>query len=217
MYGYYGYGGASALDFLPLIIISIIILMIIVPVIVKGGKRGGVALVLKEFKLNENEDEFLKIMGRASGLIGWILSQFGIDPITSLCCNTKSIKFEEASIQKGKNTLNVPLASISGVYSGINKPFVLLVLGIIFIFGGIFGAIASRSFSMFFLGLIIGVVSIVFYYLKKTMIFGIYCGGDRPIATICLKKSIIEGQNIDESKYETAANVLLKAVLDCKK
>lgn len=44
-----------------------------------------------------------------------------------------------------------------------------------------------------------------------------YCGGDRAIATICMKKSIIEGQNIDETKYELAANTLLQAVLASKK
>ena len=213
-YGY-GYGGNPILSFLPLIVV-LVILVIIIPAIAKGRNRGGAALVLKEFKLDDNEEEFLKIVGRASGLLAWIFSLIGIDPITSLCCNKKALKFEEAAIQNGKNTLNVPLAAISGVCSGINKPFELLVLGFIFVFGGIIGAIASRSFAVFFLGLIIGAVFIVFYYLKKTMSFGVYCGGDKPIATICLKKSIIEGQNIDESKYELAANALLQAVLNCK-
>jgi len=215
--GAYGYRAPNPiLSFLPFIII-VIIAAIIIPLFGRGGNRGGTALVLKEFKLNENEDEFLKIVGRASGFIGWLLSIFGIDPITSLTCNKKSIKFEVAAIKNGKNTLNVPLASISGVQSGINKPFILLVFGIIFIFGGIFGAIASRSFGMFFIGVIIGVVCIVFYSLKKTMSFGIYCGGDRAVATICMKKSIIEGQSIDEAKYELAANALLQVVLESKK
>jgi len=201
------------LTFLPFIVVVAIFILFFG----RGRNRGGPALVLKEFRLNENEDEFLKIVGRASGFLGWLLSIFGIDPITSLTCNKKSIKFEEAAIKNGKNTLNVPLASISAVQSGLNKPFILLVFGIIFIIGGIFGAIASRSFGIFFLGVIIGAVFIVFYSLKKTMSFGIYCGGDRAIATICMKKSIIEGQNIDETKYELAANALLHAVLESKK
>ena len=208
--------GNRLISFLPFIIV-LVILIILISSNAKGRIRGGTALVLKEFKLNENEDDFLKIVGRASGLLGWILSLFGIEPITSLSCNKKSIKFEKVAIKNGKNTLNVSLASVSGVYSGINKPFALLVFGIIFIFGGLFGSIAFNNFYMFFLALIIGAVFIIFYYLKKTMTFGVYCGGDKPIATICIKKSIIEGQSIDESKYEFAAKALLQAVLNCKK
>ena len=216
MVGFGGYGSSGGLmTFLPFIGI-LVILFIIIPAIAKGRNRGGPALVLKEFKLNENDDEFLKIVGRASGLLAWIFSLIGIDPITSLSCNKKSLKFEEAAIQNGKNTLNVPLAAVSGVYSGINKPFALLVIGTIFVLGGLIGAISVRSFGIFFVGLIIGAVFIIFYFLKKTMTFGIYCGGDKPIATICLKKSIIEGQNIDESKYDFAADALLQAVLKCK-
>ena len=146
MYGY-GYGGmGSLMSFLPLLVI-IFVAVVIIPIFSRGKMRGGVPLVLKEFKLNENEDEFLKISGRTAGLIGWLLSQFGIDPITTLTCNKKSIKFEDASIQNGKSTLNIPLASITAVQSGITKPFVLIVLGCVFIIGGIFGAIALGIFG----------------------------------------------------------------------
>jgi hypothetical protein len=46
------------------------------------------------------------------------------------------------------------------------------------------------------------------------MLFSIYTGGDKPIATIRVKKSIIEGQSIDEHQYEFAAHALNKAVLE---
>ena len=202
---------------LPIAIGIVAVFAIIIPAIIAGRNSGGSALVLKEFKLNENEDEFLKIVGRASGLFSWFFSLFGIEPITNLTCCKESLKFERAAIKYGRKTLNVPLASITGVFSGINKPFILLVLGIIFFLSGIIGAIAARSGIIFILGLIVGVVFIIIYVLNKTMTFGVYCGGDKPIAIISLKKSIIEGQSIDEGKYELAAKALLRAVLDCKK
>jgi hypothetical protein len=200
--------------FLPFTIILIILGAII------GTNHGGPVLVLKEFRLNENEEEFLKIAGRASGIISWILSLCGIDPVTSLHCNRDTIKFEEAALRYGKKTLSIPLVAITGVSSGINKPFGFLVFGIIFVLGGILGAISLPSYAggskaaVFIIGLIIGAIFLYLYSLKKTVMFSIYNGGDKPIASIRMKKSIIEGQSIDELKFETAANELNKAVLE---
>jgi len=208
--------GSGSMTFLPFIVIAIIFVVFIGGAINRNKRGGGMILVLKEFKLNEDEDEFLKIVGRASGFFAWLFSLFGIDPITSLTCNKKSIKFEEAAIQYGKNTLNIPLAAVSGVISGLNKPFILLLLGIILILGGIISAIIARSLGILILCVIIGIGFLIFYKLKKTMTFGIFTGGDKPIATICMKKSIIEGQDIDESKYEAAAIALTKAVLNIR-
>jgi len=208
----FGYGGV--MSYLPLILI--VVLAIAASAFGRGKNSGGAVLVLNEFKLNQDEDEFLKIVGRASGFLGWVLSLFGIDPVTSLTCNRKMVKFEEAAIRFGKNTVNIPLASVAAVATGIYKPFIYLVFGVLLILGGIIFTIISRSFVIFFIGAIIGIIFIIFYKLKKTMMFSIYCGGDKPIAIICMKKSIIEGQNIDESKYEAAANALNKAVLDIR-
>jgi hypothetical protein len=192
----------------------IITVVVVICGILIGINRGNSVLVLKEFHLNENEDEFLKIAGRASGIFNWIFSKCGIDPVTSLNCNKKAIKFEESAIRYGKKSLNIPLVAITGVSSGINKPFGLFVLGVVFILGGIIGAIFLPKAGVFFIWLIIGVIFLVLYSLKKTMFFSIYNGGDKPIATICMKKSIIEGQKIDELKTEAAANALNKAVLE---
>jgi hypothetical protein len=198
---------------IPIAVIAIVLIAII------GGKNASPVLVLKKFTLNENKDEFLKIEGRASGIISWILSLCGIDPVSSLSCNKQAIKFETSAIRQGKTTLNIPLVAVTGVSSGITKPFGLLVLGIIFILGGIIGAIALPRYAggakagSFFIGVIIGAIFLICYNLKKTMQFGIYAGGDKPIATLRCKKSIIEGQSIDESKYESAANALNKAAL----
>jgi hypothetical protein len=177
-------------------------------------------LVLNEFRLNEIEDEFLKIAGRPSGILSWILSLCGIASVTSLECNRKTIKFETSAIRYGKRTVSIPLVAVTGVLSGVNKPFGLLVLGIVFILGGIIAAIALPRYAgnvkvgAFFIGLVIGAIFLILYSLKKTMSFGIYNGGDKPIETVRMKKSIIEGQSIDEVKFGAAAHALNKAVLD---
>ena len=210
MFGAPGPHGGGLITFLPLIIIVVI-------VVLSGKNRSGPVLVLREFKLNEGADEFLKIVGRAPGIFSWVLSKFGIDPVSSITCDKQSIIFEEAAIRNGKITYNIPLSSVTCVRSGISKPFVLLFLGMVFILGGIIGSISASSFAVFILGVIIGAIFIFLYSLKKTMTFGVYNGGDKPIATIYIKKSIIEGESIDEVKYGAAANALHQAVLNCRK
>jgi hypothetical protein len=198
--------------------IFIIAALVIVFGAFMGVTRGKPVLALKEFSLNEHEDEFLKITGRAPGIFGWVLSSCGFDPVTSLRCNRKLLKFEEAAIRSGKRTLSIPLVAVTGVSAGITKPFGLLVVGILVVLGGIAGAVSLPYYEegakavAFFMGLIIGAIFIVLYVLNKDMTFQIYSGGDKPIAAICVKKSVIEGQNIDEHKFGAAADALNKAV-----
>jgi len=201
--------GAGIMTFLPLVAIVVILLL----VSLAGKGRSSSSLVLKEFRLNENEDEFFRISGRASGILNWILSKCGINPITSLSCNKQAIKFEETAVRYGKKTLNIPLVAVTGVSSGVYKPFGLLVLGVVIIFAGIVGAFSPAGVTSFVSGLIIGVIFIVLYSLRKLMLFRIFAGGDKPLVSIYVKKSIIEGQDIDELKYEQASNALNKAVL----
>lgn len=185
-------------------------------VLIAAACRTRQALVLKEFHLNEAEQDFLTVSGRSSGLFNWILSKYGIDPVTSLHCNKKAIRFEEAAVRHGKKTLNVPLVAVTGVSTGIHKPFGFLVAGMLFVWEGLMGAILlpmELKIAVFFIGVVLGGVFLLVYTLKKEMFFSIYSGGDKPIASICLKPSIIEGQAIDEHKTEAAAQALNNAVL----
>jgi hypothetical protein len=191
--------------------VAVIIVAVLTGVLIEISKPR-LVLVLKEFRLNENENEFLKISGRAAGIIGWVLTKCGINPVTSLVCNKKAFRFETASIRQGKKTLNIPLVAVTGIDSGIHKPFFLLVLAFLSIAGGTAGAIAMNETSFFLAGIMAGAVFLVLYALNKTLFFGIYCGGDKPIACIYMKRSIIEGQAVDELKTAVASTALMNAV-----
>jgi hypothetical protein len=193
---------------LPFVIIVVIFAAVV------GKNAGSPLLVLKAFKLSENEEEFLKIDCRVSGVLSWIFSLCGIDPVTSLSCNKHFIKFEETAIRSGKRIYNIPLVAVTCVSSGISKPFGLFVLGVISILCGIIGTFYAREIGVLGFYLILGAVFLFLYSLKKNMFFAIYNGGDKPIVKIHVKKSIIEGQTIDELKYESATSVLNKAVLN---
>jgi hypothetical protein len=190
------------------------LLLIIFFIIFFGRNRKGTpVLVLKEFKLNTEDEEFLSIKGRASGILSWLLSLCGIDPVSSVSCNKQSIRFEEAAIRFGKKTLDIPLIAVTGVETGIRKPFELLVLGVVAVILGIVFLFQSYG-NLFALCLIIAIVFFIAYALKKLMFFSVYHGGDLPAAIIMAKRSIIEGQSVDEAKFLAAVNALNKAVIE---
>ena len=207
-----GYGGFGDLY----IIISILVFIIaLVGAIIYKRNRGGMVLVLKEFYLNERENVFLRIVGRVPGLSNAFRTMIGISPTTSFICDKQKLKFESASIS-GKETLNIPLVAITGVKTKLNKPVIFLVLGIVFIIFGIICTIALNDFS--YVGWLIsfaGILFIILYAIRKTMAFCVYNGGQNPVAWITLtKRNLIDGKKIDESDFESAADILNKAILN---
>jgi len=172
-------------------------------------------LVLKEFKLDENADEFLYIAGRSEGIWAYILTLIGIDTTTELRCTGKNLLFKTASLRKGQSDISVPNSAVTAVVTGFHKPFQLLVIAAVFLLGGLSGLMAGSVYPLI-LGLIVAAVCVFFYYISKSILFGVYNGGDHPIAAIYIKRSVIEGVNVDFEKYQKAAALLNKAVLECQ-
>jgi hypothetical protein len=188
----FGYGMSGLLTtILPLAVTVVVVLIVIAGL--KGKRFGG--LILEEFNLNENEDEFLNIKGRASGFWNWILSLFDKAPTTFFTCNKQALKYEASNIK-----YNIPLTNITCVSSGMLKSSILLlILGIIFCLG--------------LVTIPIGIIFIIIYVLnKKTIHFGVYIGENKPMVTITMKRGIIG--SIDINKFESAARALNKAVLE---
>ena len=184
-----GFGYVSLMTFLPF---AIIVVVLIVAAI--GKRSGNSALILEEFNLNENEDEFLKIRGRASGFWNWILSLFEKAPMTSFTCSKQELKYQVPNMN-----YNIPIVNIKCVSSAmINSSVLLLVLGIICL--------------ITIVGIPIGIILLIVYGLnKRTIHFGIYIGENKPMVSITMKRGIIG--SIDKAKFESAAIALNKAVL----
>jgi hypothetical protein len=191
----YGYDGLS--DLILSLVAPVIIVLIIVAVVpvFNARRRKNPGMILEEFNFNENEDEFLKIKGRVPGFWNWVLSLFDKAPTTYFTCNKQVLKYEALKIK-----YNIPLANITCVSSGMLKSSVLLlVLGIIL------------CISIF--GIPIGIILLIVWALnRKTMHFGIYIGENKPMITLTMKRGIID--SIDINKFESAAHVLNKAVLE---
>jgi len=186
----FGFGGGMFLY----AIIGIAVLLIIIAVIAKARRGRNPSLILEEFIYNETEDEFLKIKGRAAGFWNWILSLFGKAPMTNLTFNKEILKYEDLGIN-----YNIPLINVTCIsYGMLKSSMLLLVIGIIFILGGI-------TFP-------IGIVLIIVWALnRKTLNFGIYVNENSPMVSIIMKRGIIN--SLDLNKFESSAKFLTDIVL----
>jgi len=188
----------------------IVIVLLIVVNVIKRRIGGSSALILTEFTFNENEEEFLKIKGRASGFWNWVLSLFNKVSITSFTCNKRVLKYEVSKIK-----YNIPLVKIACVSSGMlfKSSIMLLVLGLVFFVLGVIVSVIGRLFPLVLLLILFGIVFFVCFFLikSKTIHFSIYIGENRPMVTIAMKKGIIN--SINNEKFEAAANLLNRFVL----
>ena len=155
------------------------------------------ALVLKKWTVNktanENED-FIHLVGRQGGVISWFLSLFKIDPVSEVMVSGRLIKFNSTSLA-GKEKKIIPMTSVSSVYCCYEKPWQkALLLTIVLLL-----PIATPYNYFGGLGIIVG---IVYYVLNKNLKVAIVESSGK-VASFAFKRSVIEGQNIDENQaYE---------------
>lgn len=137
------------------------------------------ALVVKEFKISEQGPQYVHIVARQAGMVSFILSILGIDSTTVFDVYEDRLEFIEGSLS-GRLTTCMPLSSVSIATAGFVKPFMWLIIGIVT------------------LPVCIGIIPIVAYFLSKSLVVNVDSNGSSSI-TICLKRSVIEGVEINEA------------------
>lgn len=147
------------------------------------------ALVVKELSINEEGPKYVHIVARQAGVLAFLLSVIGIDSTTVFDVYEDRLEFIEGSLS-GRMTTCMPLSSVSIATSGFVKPFIWLILGV--------------AFSLTCVGAIVGIPLIIAYYLSKSLVVSVDSKGVSSI-TICLKRSVIEGVEINE---ETALTIV---------
>lgn len=159
------------------------------------------ALVIKKWQAGRTanqEGNYVHLIGREAGLFAWILSLIGIDPTTEIEIKEHLIIFTAGSLS-GKQKRVIPMKSVCSAYYGYVKPWqAALVIG--FLLFGFFG-----------LGLIIGPL---YYFLNKKLTVGVvetsgWIGG------FSFKRSVIEGQNIDEKKAYEVIDII-RSLIEAK-
>jgi hypothetical protein len=156
------------------------------------------ALVIKKWYASDKPNDkgaFVHLVGREAGLFAWLLSVIGLDPTTEIEITKDMIVFTAASLE-GRTTRVIPMQSLTSAFYGYEKPWKLALL------------IGVLLTPVFFIGLVLGPL---YYFLNKKLAIGVveasgWSGG------FAFKRSVIEGQNIDEGEAYRVINVVRRLI-----
>jgi hypothetical protein len=162
------------------------------------------AYVIKRWQASsqpiDEAKNYVVLEGRAGGIISWLLSLIKISPIVKMEINSDRILFHEGSLE-GDYSRIIPLENISSTFYGYTKPWKeALILGIV---------LGAMTFGI---GLIVGVI---YYFLNKHLTIG-FVEVSGVITGIAFKRSVIEGQNIDETQARIVAETT-QQLIDIRK
>lgn len=142
----------------------------------------------------------VRIVGRKSGLLAWLLSLIGIDATTVFEVFDNRIVFKSSNLS-GALTTTLPLASICRTSSGYFKPVLYLVLGVM-----------TLPLVLSIIGAIVPILFFVFYFLHKSLLISIESNSGSDIA-IAFKQSVIEGISVGEEDAEKVVTIVNQLLL----
>lgn len=154
------------------------------------------AHVVTNLEVNEDGPCYVRIEGRKSGLIAWLLTLFGIEAMIKFEVYGDRIECSKTSLS-GMICETIPLTAISNLGSGFVKPVFL------FVFAAISAAIAVIAFFCNSTGtamywVISAVIFVVLYFWWKTMIL-YFIPNSASTILVKFKRSVIEGVELDEN------------------
>jgi hypothetical protein len=151
------------------------------------------ALVIKKWYASNTANEkgnHVHLVGRQAGLFAWILSALKLDPTTEIEIKNDLLVFTSSSLS-GHTTRVIPMRSLTSAFYGYEKPWREALLITILL-------------APVLIGLVIGPL---YYFLNKTLAIGVieasgWTGG------FAFKRSVIEGQNIDEKQAQKVIEIV---------
>lgn len=181
------------------------------------------AYVIKYWYANNQPDSdgnYVLIQGRREGLFSWLLSLIKIEPSVEIRVTRNEVRFSEGSFQ-GRSEGITPMRGICSTLYGFEKPF-FKALVLCFVLGSVFtvlgfglgqgmggtGAGVFLALVGFVVALIIAAVA---YFLGKVFTVG-FVANSGEICWIRFKKSIIEGQEINEQQAEYVSQLMLHLI-----
>lgn len=158
------------------------------------------ALVIKKWHASKTvnpDGNYVHLVGRESGLLAWFLALVGIDPTTEIEIKDNLIIFTDGSLEGSRKRV-IPMKSVCSAYYGYEKPWkVALLIGIL-------------MSPLYGFGLLIGPL---YYFLNKSLSIGVIENSGW-IGGFSFKRSVIEGQNIDEKKAYEVIDIVRTLIED---
>ena len=164
----------------------------------------GTPLVLRRFQIDETGTSGANVWieARQAGIINFLLTLVGLDPNSSLKVTRGSISFRNSSVF-GSSQVSTPLANIGAFVGGYKKPFVALLLAIVFFLGDLFMLpVEDIGGMMFGFMAVLSLICLIYYYLQKTMFMGFETSGGGTYG-FAFQASVIEGVGVDIKRVES--------------
>lgn len=165
------------------------------------------ALVIKSWSLKSNPavgEPHVRVVARESGFWSFVFSLLGIDATTTFQVSGTRMEFEQGSLSGFIRRLT-PFEHISSTFYGRHKPWKTSValLG-----GAVMAGSAIGNGWAFLVFLILGVLGAgLYYFLNRELTFG-FNEDSGATAAITFKRSVIEGQEIDEEQLKKMIAVI---------
>lgn len=131
-------------------------------------------MVLHRFVLPEDpeSDTLVLIVGRKSGVAGWIMSLIGINPETKLHVSKKDIHFRDVSMSGSSDSWLTLKGGVSSVHCTVCMSFGLIVLAVLFVVSGMCWYVFSPNgtLGVIVAGVLFGGLILVFYRCDKCFV-----------------------------------------------
>jgi hypothetical protein len=170
-------------------------------------------LVLRRFDVTATPPDglYVEIIGRPEGLLGWLLTTIGLDAQVSYRITSTEVMIESAGLQ-GKSREIAPISNIASASVGYMKSFWTLIFGLLAIVYGLYSGLLKDSSVMLGLGLLVGGILLVRYWLSNRLHIAVITNGGSVLG-LRFKRSVIEGVAVDFEKCAAVVEVLQTLML----
>jgi len=169
---------------------------------------GVTTLVLRKFEINKDgaDKPAIEIVGRASGIIAWILTSMKLNTLTTLRLQGNELVVVYGSLSGETHTV-IPVSAIESTQCGYSKTLAYLYLGIIAL---VFGLTTGELLPFLGLAVISGIL-MALYYFSNRMFIAVSAGNRTEM--IAYKKGLVDGEAVDLERTLEAIDVINTNVL----
>jgi len=175
-----------------LAVVSVIVLLFIARFLSRRGVSiTGPALVLKRFDTAPSDPRtLLSLVGRPRGIVGWFLSNIGLDITTTLSINRDFVYVNQYSLS-GRFRQTAPVHNIASTRCGYSMNLFLLILTWLAALGGLVAAAASREIWPLVIGMLLALLMGVGFVLSKCLMIAFETNGGAVLG-IRFKRGVVE-------------------------
>jgi hypothetical protein len=186
-----------------LVVLGVIVLLFAARFISgRGVSVRGPALILKRFDNRPADPRaILNLVGRRRGLIGWFMSNIGLDITTTLSITRDSVYVSKSSLS-GRVRQTAPAHNIASTHCGYSMNLVPLVLAGLVLLSSLAGAANERSIWPLVPGLLLSLLFGWGFLLSKCLLIAFETNGGTVLG-VRFKRGIIENVPVTVEQLET--------------